>query len=414
MVVIDVVEDKKLGLEDLDHFWLANGAPCFIGNVKDICDHVEALGYQIYFVIAEEKIAYEENKVTKYTYQTQVFKVTNNYAGRSVTPCDDVVKLETLEKNAWFSLPKIPWSLVEKIDAFFRKVDDKLGVESIVLLTYDSEKTGPEGWGVLVPKQSNTGASCDYEADSIAGIKPDHVYIVGSAHSHPGMAAYASGTDHKDQADFDGLHITYGWKPSGGNKTEFHVELQMGGEGFIFRPDQVFEDAPKPPVDVSDIEDWANNVSKKSFAAGYQKTTSTTSFGSSRSLVGAAAQYNKTAEQSRVKAPADCPDITQNIVIGVIDELDKVCPFCNFAFVPSDINNRKCLTCHQYLAFEKESVSDITGIRSKNGMYSYDLQLDKGDQKPVYFWSRESGGKNTYICVFSSNTKGSLGAGSGK
>ena len=66
--------------------------------------------------------------------------------------------------------------------------------------------------------------------------------IVGSVHSHPGMPAYASGTDHADQADFDGVHITFGWQNNvNSGATQYHIELQVSGESYTLKPEDVFE-----------------------------------------------------------------------------------------------------------------------------------------------------------------------------
>lgn len=400
--VIEVEEEAPKTLDDLTHFWLENGAPCFIGNVKNICDHAEKLGFQVYYVLSEEKLTYEDGNTPKTVYRPMMFKVVNNIVGRAITPQPNAVKLETMERTAWFSLPKIPWTLVETIDAFFRHIDDKFGTESIVLLTYDSTKEGPEGWDVLVPVQDNTAHDCHYEADSVADMKPDHVYIVGSAHSHPRMAAYASGTDHKDQAEFDGLHITYGWLASKGNKTEYHIELQMGGESFVYKPEQIFEEAPKPQLDTSHVEAWAEKVSKKSYS-----TTNSSSGGTSRqnwggSGGGANPLYSKTTEQSRVKPPEGCPDITKNVVIGVIGSDEPSCPFCEFMFVPADTAGRKCLTCHQYVCYAGESIDDVVRIRNEAGVYSQDIIVDREPKptKPIFIWTREEDGTNTYTEVY--------------
>jgi hypothetical protein len=144
-----------------------------------------------------------------------VVKVVNNIIGRSVSQVEDeIADLAAVRETAEYTLPGIPLEIVNRLDDFFRLVDAQHGTEAIVMLTFDPTKSDSSGWGVLVPEQTNTSVHCNYNPDSIVAEKPDHVMIVGSVHSHPGMAAYASGTDHADQADFDGIHITYGWQKS--------------------------------------------------------------------------------------------------------------------------------------------------------------------------------------------------------
>src|SRR5690606_38728771 len=123
-----------------------------------------------------------------------------------------------------------------------------------------TESERAEGWGVVVPEQSNTAASCNYDPQSVVDDLPDDgsVAIVGSAHSHPGMSAYCSGVDKADQMYFDGLHITFGWRVNS-PQTEFHIEMQMSGSAFPFSVNQVFSDVPTAAADAQ-VKKWATNV----------------------------------------------------------------------------------------------------------------------------------------------------------
>jgi hypothetical protein len=284
-------------LEDLNHYWMPDGLPVFIADFPDICDVVESMGFNIYYLLANEEkevkvtpnstVNYNNaNKTaqvtpqptTKLVYNAQLFKVVTNFVGRSVSPTTSPFPEEflSLEQSCTYTMPPIPHIFVEKLDQFFRLVDAQHGTESIVLLTYDLEKQGPDGWGILVPDQTNTSVHCNYDPHSIAEVKPDNVMIVGSVHSHPGMAAYASGTDHADQADFDGIHITFGWQKTVNNgTTQYHIELQMSGKTFTLSPEDVFEDyiidkAPDP-----EVVEWTSKVKKVSppNTGGFQSTT---------------------------------------------------------------------------------------------------------------------------------------------
>jgi hypothetical protein len=172
-------------------------------------------------------------------------------------------ELAVFKEEAHYTMPAIPHVIVEKLDEFFRLIHAKHGSESIVLLTYDTTKEGPEGWGILVPEQTNTSTHCKYDPDSIVDLKEDHVMIVGSVHSHPEMPAYASGTDHDDQADFDGLHITYGWQKSVANgATQYHLELQMGGTSYTLTAKDVFEDFILQKEPDPEVVAWSDKVKK--------------------------------------------------------------------------------------------------------------------------------------------------------
>lgn len=288
---------SQITLDDLKHFWMPSGVPCFVADRNDICDVVEGMGFQIYYLISNQAIEIKPvaqpnkpatsynssaigygsttyyNNTSSYTApqqpkierKPQLFKVVNNFVGRSVSVSTDSFPEQFIDvqEECAYLMPLIPRKIIDKLDEFFRLVHSQHGTESIVILTYDTNKTDSSGWGVLVPEQTNTPAHCKYDADSIAAIKPDDVLIVGSVHSHPEMSAYASGTDHEDQADFDGIHITYGWQNSVQNgATQYHIELQMSGKHYkldiedVFEPFQIDKD-PDP-----EVVEWSGKVKK--------------------------------------------------------------------------------------------------------------------------------------------------------
>jgi len=268
--------DTQITLNDLNYFWLPNGAPCFLANNIDICEQIESLGFQIYYLIGHKgttttstnngyKAGVAAGTTQSVTYKSKMFKVVNNFVGRAVSEVEEDFgsELAVFKEEAHYTMPAIPHVIVEKLDEFFRLIHAKHGSESIVLLTYDTTKEGPEGWGILVPEQTNTSTHCKYDPDSIVDLKEDHVMIVGSVHSHPEMPAYASGTDHDDQADFDGLHITYGWQKSVANgATQYHLELQMGGTSYTLTAKDVFEDFILQKEPDPEVVAWSDKVKK--------------------------------------------------------------------------------------------------------------------------------------------------------
>jgi hypothetical protein len=272
------IADPQITLADLSVIWNEeDGLPIFTSDRDNICSIVENLGFQIYYLIGnnveikKETIKTLENgkQVTKTidieNKNFQIFKVVNNFVGRCIRkvdiPLPDVCDISTL---AHYKMPPIPHVIIDKLDQFFRLVDAQHGTESIVMLTYDTNKQGSEGWGILVPNQENTAAHCNYDPHSIAEIKPDNVMIVGSVHSHPNMAAYASGTDHADQADFDGIHITYGWQKSVNNgATQYHIEMQMSGQSYLLTPEDVFENYTLNKEPDPEVVEWSGKVKKE-------------------------------------------------------------------------------------------------------------------------------------------------------
>jgi uncharacterized protein (UPF0333 family) len=305
---------SQITIDDLKHFWMPSGVPCFVADRKDICDIVEQMGFQIYYLISNQAKEIKSTSTTTNTNKTaasvastsaatsyynstygnyggygttktygtnaysvnaapeikierkpQLFKVVNNFVGRTVTISTDNFPQEfvDVEEECTYTMPFIPRNIIDKLDEFFRLVHSQHGTESIVILTYDTTKEDSSGWGVLVPEQTNTPAHCKYDADSIAAIKPDHVMIVGSVHSHPEMSAYASGTDHEDQADFDGIHITYGWQKSVQNgATQYHIELQMAGKNYKLDVEDVFEPYQLGKDPDPEVVEWSGKVKK--------------------------------------------------------------------------------------------------------------------------------------------------------
>lgn len=379
-----------LPLEDIPHFWLDNGAPCFVGTLSDICKHVEAHGFQIYYVMGTEvyeSISTGNSNIKTTERRPQIFKVFTSIMGRAQIPIGaKEVKFAELKADAWFNLPKIPYYLVQKIDDFFRLNEANLKTESIVLLTYDSTKSGPEGWGVLVPDQENTGADCDYKPESVADAKPDHVYIVGSAHSHPSMAAYASGKDHKDQDGNDGLHITFGWQAHvNRGQTQYHIEFQMGGHSFPFTPDQIFEAMPAREPD-DEVKEWSTKVTKKSYNSQNHHGTST---GTNNQFKHGGTGTTFSNPSKNVKTPPGCPSPHNNIIIGEVGEADKQCCFCQASFISVDRKKRRCMSCHQYLCFPDDQLADVVEAREKSGVYSSDIDTVRGKpDKSIYIWRR--------------------------
>lgn len=372
---------EEIKLEDLNFFWTTSGVPCFMADRDNIEDIIEDLGFNIYYLICnlatDRKIENKEwvngKQETKTTYvtdlSTSIMKVVNNFVGRSVSLVKDeeLYNFVPVREEARYSLPAIPMDIVQKLDEFFRLVDSQHGTESIVLLTFDPLKDDPSGWGVLVPDQTNTAVHCKYDAESIVEQKPDHVMIVGSVHSHPNMAAYASGTDHADQADFDGIHITYGWQKSvNGGATQYHIELQMDGTSYTLKPEDVFEDFVFNKDPDPQVLEWSQKVKKVQPPTGgavtpmglqqtqqsyiQAQTTTITPLGST--------QVGTTDDRFRMLG--DCrfqayPNIEiekavenlQAVVIMELDYKDKdlYCYSCSGPIEDKDLYNQTCPIC---------------------------------------------------------------------
>lgn len=306
----------------------------------------------------------------------QVFKLVKNIVGVAVVPVkDDDLDLAFLDQQCWFNLPAIPLKMVADLDKFFRLIDDKLGTESIALLTFDpsylNQENASDGWGVLIPKQTNTAGSCKYDPASVAEKKEDGVMIVGSAHSHPGMKAFASHTDVGDQANFDGIHITYGWD-KGSKKTEYHIELQMAGTRFTYKPEQAFEQEPDTPVP-DEVLEWAECVEKE--VPQFKKIW----------IKGG--QYGV---QTSIEIPNTLPNPADAGVIVDMLAGENKCPCCDTWLHKDDKDRRRCHTCQIFLALPGEDISDIIIERGKNKPPYETSELNpKQATADAWHWKRE-------------------------
>jgi hypothetical protein len=415
-------EFQQVDLNDLSYFWLPNGAPCFLANRKDICDQVEGIGFQIYYLIGTEEVklknATNKNKVdsnitnvpVSYVSYQQIehkgsfIKVVKNIVGRAISFVDEDFgnDLISFKEEAMYNLPPIPLGMVKKLDEFFRLVYAQHGTESIVILTFDPTKTGSDGWGILVPDQTNTASHCKYDPDSIAALKEDHVIIVGSVHSHPEMAAYASGTDHEDQADFDGLHITYGWQKSvGSGMTQYHAELQMGGSNYVVSIDDVFESFNLEKDPDPEVVEWTSKVKKTQAPAlgAYNSAPyGTTSYYSSSGTVimghGTTSHYGYSdssrfvQKRSQTIPPQVIDAIPYNaVLVAEIDTSETgrmVCPSCDSSLFRNEIyTGSSCLSCDIPIVAANSHIEHV--VRSVNG---YQNKRNRSCEVPYYLWIR--------------------------
>ena len=395
------VEQKKFTFDDLMHFWTPSGVPCFIGfdaqaQGYDLCEIIEEdLGLSMYYLLTDKEVSktvtqnvpghYEEPgkkwvpQSTKSVLVTErssaMLKVVKNMVGRTVSVSDDSFGSEFygIEEEAVYQLPPIPRVLVKKMDEFFRLVHAQHGTESILLLTFDESNWSSDSWGVLVPKQENTSTHCKYDPDSVVELKPYHLSIVGSVHSHPEMAAYASGTDHEDQADFDGLHITYGWQKSvNAGATQYHIEMQMSGKAYTLKPEDVFETQIIITDPDPEVVQWTENVSKKvqppylGTGAEYNKTTQLASTTTQQHTVTGRSSYTPRVfveptyfDIIKSKVDINLPEKSV-LVVEIRNYNNPFCPVCETMLDNYDIFDQACCTgCGIIIATAYDVLTDI-------------------------------------------------------
>lgn len=158
---------------------------------------------------------------------------------------DENPEYPAIKESFHLVAPKIPLVLFAQALAFLGKVHAKHESEGIVLFTLDPENA----WSIYVPMQKVGGLHLEYEND-------EHRRVVGSIHSHPGIASNASTVDEKDEFEFDGLHmIVNGFAiPSCG----LSVIAAVNGRRFRVEPGEVIQGFETPAVQVPD--EWLDKV----------------------------------------------------------------------------------------------------------------------------------------------------------
>ena len=414
--------NDNITLDSLKHFWLPNGAPCFLADDLDICNSIESLGFQIYYLIGYKGTTV--NNTTTYkpgspsvttqstTYKSKLFKVVNNFVGRAISESEEDFGegIVALDEEAQYTMPALPNVIIKKLDEFFRLIFAQHGTESIVLLTYDTEKTGSDGWGILVPEQTNTPAHCSYDPDSVVELKGDSILIVGSVHSHPEMPAYASGTDHSDQADFDGVHITYGWQKSVSNgATQYHLELQMAGTSYKLNIEDVFEDIATTKEPDPEVVAWSEKVKKVlppqhqlAGVTGFNHTTTPqvwdTHITTTDTIV---PEFTVGGRRKPSKRDMVIPFDTKTYNGVIAAEIDisgngnMICPSCLLALFKTEIyRGSSCPACDIPIVAMNDDLNNIV-----DSLDVYQMERNLSTFIPYYLWATDSMDEKDFIMM---------------
>lgn len=418
----------EYSMDDLNYYWAKDGLPVFVADIPNIIEVVKSLGFSFFYVMGNLKHVEKVKSIAlktpgKYvapatsppslttadldivTYQTKFFKVISNVVGQSVIPVDniEIEIFNEITSNTFYSLPKIPFNMIEKLDQFFRTIEVTHDSEAIVLLTFDPSFEDSQGWGILVPEQENNAAHCSYDPTSIAEKKPDNVYIVGSVHSHPAMPAYASGTDHKDQADFDGIHITFGWQSSvSNNATQYHIEMQMGGKIFILTVEQVFEQRKLYDPD-PEVLQWVTNVKKELPPILLGGTHSTSDIHSNKQTGSSFSKKNSPKKEitSATKIhysnliPAYSLETLGIVVAEVPDKIsfvnvDCYCPCCGVELFEQDLWRSSCPDCDILIYAKGDPINFIHKIIED---FCVEIDIKITDYKS-YLWGFDDDNKS--------------------
>ena len=186
------------------------------------------------------------------------------------------------EKEARFTWhgSRIPFRLWEQIVCFMRWSQETHHQEALLTLFYN---TNEKLWAADVFPQRPAGMTVNYLPDH-----PDYKIVrkrygtgwvqMGSVHHHCGMAAFQSGTDHSDEIDRDGFHVTLGKM----REKELDIHCRASFEGVMYNTSpELWIECPKwmleipksyigsivslskayvIPKDVSFPEDWKQRI----------------------------------------------------------------------------------------------------------------------------------------------------------
>lgn len=120
----------------------------------------------------------------------------------ATVPVKQIAVLEEQAIGIKLKCPPISVSVLTRAWKFFQAVYKKQQTESALLLHYSETL----GWEISIPDQTAVFAHVDYKMHD----RLDGYSFMGTMHSHSSMSAFHSGTDVSDEAQVDGIHITFG------------------------------------------------------------------------------------------------------------------------------------------------------------------------------------------------------------
>ena len=124
----------------------------------------------------------------------KIYEVRNNQIGTFIAEADSVSLFSKVRAGFIPALPKIPYSILSEIIAFFKTfVTEKNENEAMANIYWSFEE---EKYRVHVPKQTVTKASVD---TNLPDIDEEKFLLVMEVHSHNTMGAVFSRTDDKDE-----------------------------------------------------------------------------------------------------------------------------------------------------------------------------------------------------------------------
>ena len=159
-----------------------------------------------------------------------------------------------IEPKAVIKVTNFDKEFEDSLLGFFRWSSKENDSEVMVYLYYSHTKKTK--WLAIPPTQVVSSASVDYGEQPET---PKDYIVAGTAHSHVDLAAHHSTTDHKDQSDLDGIHITIG--KVNDKVPDVNARLYVRGEHYdIANEDIMYQYAEE---ELSFPEEWKTKVMKK-------------------------------------------------------------------------------------------------------------------------------------------------------
>ena len=158
---------------------------------------------------------------------------------KAIVPVDRISILEEQKPQFDLLLPPIPKDIWVAVARFFAWVTEKQSTEAIVLLWWGG--LGESSYRITVPLQSvSFGAIYNYDITQI-----ENYHLIGTLHSHGSMPAFHSSTDRDDEANFDGIHGTFGGFSSPSDSFSLSIQACINGTRFTLDPIALFEGIAK-------------------------------------------------------------------------------------------------------------------------------------------------------------------------
>jgi hypothetical protein len=149
----------------------------------------------------------------------------------------------------WKGKP-LPTNLLKQAIAFCRWSSKKFDGEGLLWLFYD-QGNEENPWTLWAPPQITNGMTVKSDPDNPKFAEQrKHIKGIhfGTIHDHHSMGAGQSGVDEEDEAELEGIHITFGNTDK--KILSFHVRINVGQHlSHTFHPTQWFE-----------LPDWFINI----------------------------------------------------------------------------------------------------------------------------------------------------------